>query len=161
MSYTNDSPVLNSIACHNPIPLSSLPRSSTAIADTGASGLYLTADAPTSSLDSSAPAIIVGTATGHIQHSTASCLSLPSHLPDCLRQGHIFPAFKNSLVGIGKFCDNDCKVLFSKHFVTVFNHSGKAILTGWRETHGAKLWVLSVTLEASAYRMSSRSRSVV
>jgi hypothetical protein len=61
-----------------------------------------------------------------------------------LRQGHIFPAFKNSLVGIGKFCDNDCKVLFSKHFVTVFDQLGKAILTGWRETHGAKLWRFSL-----------------
>ena len=83
-------------------------------------------------------------ATGHIQQLTASCLSLPSKLPDCLRRSHIFPAFKNSLVGIGKFCDNDCKVLFSKHSVTVFDLSGEAILTGWHKTHGAKLWRFSL-----------------
>ena len=44
-------------------PLSSLPQSTTAIADTGASGLYLTFNAPTTNLNTSAPPIIVGTTT--------------------------------------------------------------------------------------------------
>ena len=55
-----------------------------------------------------------------------------------------FPAFKNSPVGIGKFCDNDCKVLSTKWSVTVFDPSGDAILTGWCETKGTKLWRFSL-----------------
>ena len=60
------------------------------------------------------PPIIVGTANGNIQKYKATCRTLPTHLPYHLRKGYILPAFNNSLVGIGPFCDADCNVLFSK-----------------------------------------------
>jgi len=54
------------------------------------------------------------------------------------------PNFAQSLLGIGTFCDADCTVAFTRRTVTVFNPTGKAILTGWRERNGAKLWRFSL-----------------
>ena len=79
-----------------------------------------------------------------IQSTARSCLSLPLHLPEHLCRGNIFPAFENSLVGIGKLCGDNYKVLFSKESVTVFDPSGDIVLTGWCKTDGAKLWRLSL-----------------
>ena len=50
------------------------------------------------------------------------------------------PSFKHTLVGLGPICDADCIVQFSKRDVTVFSPEGTPILTGWRDTLGAKLW---------------------
>ena len=83
-------------------------------------------------------------ATCHIKQPTASCIILPAHLPNHLRRGQIFPAFKHYLVGIGKFCDVYCKVLFSKESVTVFDPSDDVILAGWRKYDGAKMWHFSL-----------------
>ena len=62
----------------------------------------------------------------------ATCKTLPTHPTNQLYKGNIFPAFKNSLVGIGPFCDADYKVLFSEETVTVFEPTGETILIGWR-----------------------------
>ena len=142
LCQNDDSLFLISIDVHNPTSSPLLPRLTTAISDTGASGLYLIADAPTTNLNPSTPSIIMGTATCHIQTSTASCMSLPANLTDHLSQGHIFPAFKNSLVDISKFYDTNRKVLFPKDSVTV--PSSDTVLTGWREPDGAKLWSFSL-----------------
>jgi hypothetical protein len=47
-------------------------------------------------------------------------------------------------LGIGKICDNDCKVVFDKTSVTVFALDGTTLLQGWRETAGPKLWRFSL-----------------
>ena len=52
--------------------------------------------------------------------------------------------FANSLVGIGKFCDADCTVTFSKHSVTVNDAQDKVILTGWRKHTYPRLWRFSL-----------------
>ena len=58
------------------------------------------------------------------------------------------PTFKHNLFGVGKLCDNGCRVLFDTHAVTVFNKQDDSILLqGWRETTGAKLWRFSLLPE--------------
>eukprot|EP00804_Cyclotella_cryptica_P023279 CCRYP_000441-RA/>CCRYP_000441-RA protein AED:0.42 eAED:0.42 QI:0/-1/0/1/-1/1/1/0/227 len=58
------------------------------------------------------------------------------------------PTFKHNLFGVGKLCDNGCRVLFDTHSVTVFNKQDDSILLqGWRETTGAKLWRFSLLPE--------------
>jgi hypothetical protein len=44
----------------------------------------------------------------------------------------------HSLIGLAPFVDVGCRVLFTK--VIVFDENGKAILAGWRETAGPRLW---------------------
>ena len=58
------------------------------------------------------------------------------------------PTFKHNLFGVGKLCDNGCRVLFDANAVTVFdNQSNSILLQGWRETTGAKLWRFSLLPE--------------
>jgi len=49
------------------------------------------------------------------------------------------PSFQHNLMGIGKLCNNDCKVVFDKTAVTVFAQDGTTLLKGWREQDGNKL----------------------
>ena len=71
-------------------------------------------------------------------------MTLPTHLPEHLRNGRIFPAFSKSLVGIGSFCDVDFKFLFCKDSVTVYDPVRGAILAEWRELHSAGMWQFSL-----------------
>ena len=100
--YKVDSLTLTSINCLSPT-LPYFPTLDTTISDTSASGIYLSADATHSNHNPYYPYIIVVTATAHIQKSSAICRTLPTHLPDHLSKGHIFPIFSNSLVGISPF----------------------------------------------------------
>ena len=127
---------LQCINYRSPTPI---PTSDTAIFETVASVLYLSADVPYSEKSPSAPPIILVTATCHIQKYTATCRTLTTHLPDPLHNCHIFPNFNNSLVGIGTFCDADCKVLFTKDMVAVFDPAVDTIIIGWQEIHQAQL----------------------
>jgi len=114
----------------------------TGIADTGASGFYFRPDAPVENVNTKAPPIYVGTATGQPQRSaaTADFPALPQLPAEFPRSGHVMPTFKHTLIGIGPICDADCQVLFSKTDVTVFSPDGSPILQGWRDEAGAKLW---------------------
>jgi hypothetical protein len=85
----------------------------------------------------------VGDAAGSKHRSSAQAdiqLNLPS------RNAKIMLSFQHNLLGIGKLCDNDCKVVFDKTAVTVFAHDGSMLLKGWREQDGAKLWWFSLIL---------------
>ena len=52
--------------------------------------------------------------------------------------------FKHNILGIGNLCDQDCKFLFKKHSVIIYDRNNKPFLKGWRETSGAKLWRISL-----------------
>ena len=54
------------------------------------------------------------------------------------------PGFTHNLFGIGNLCDKDCKVLFTKHSVSIYDSNDQPFLKGWRETSGAKLWCISL-----------------
>ena len=111
----------------------------TAIADSGASDFYLTSAAPVTNVNTTAAIVAVGDAAG-TQHRSVAQADVHLNLPD--RNAKIMPSFKHNLLGIGKFCDNDCKVVFDKAAVTVFASDGSTLLKGWREQQGAKLWRL-------------------
>jgi hypothetical protein len=120
-------------------------NTSTAVVDSGASNIYFAKDAAICNFDSSTPKVNVGTATGQVQRSTGTSelnlLSFPDNFPT---KGHVMPSFKHILLGIGKICDADCKVVFTKETVVVYNAQQQPILSGWRETTGPKLWRISL-----------------
>ena len=60
---------------------------------------------------------------------------------------HIMPGFHHSILGIVIICDKDCRVLFTKRRVVVYNKRNKPFLTGWRELTGSKLWRVSLRPE--------------
>ena len=63
--------------------------------------------------------------------------------------GHIMPDFRHNLFGIGILCDKDCKVLFTKETVIIYDKNNKPFLTGWREEANAKLWRISLHPDAA------------
>ena len=114
--------------------------------DSGASDIYLTLDAPVTNIDHSAPTSHVGDAAGNCHKSSAQANHLLSSLP--VKEAKIMPTFKHNLFGVGKLCDNGCRVLFDANAVTVFDkHNNSILLQGWRETTGAKLWRFSLLPE--------------
>jgi hypothetical protein len=119
----------------------------TAIVDLGASGFYVIPGAPVSDIDPSAPRVSVGTvAAGQLHKSTARCkIPLKGMPPDLFARS--MRGFQHSLLDIGIMCDKDCKVLFTKRCVAIYDKNGKPFLTGWRELTGSKLWSVSLQPE--------------
>ena len=113
--------------------------------DSGASGIYLMPEAPKKQVNWSATDIQVGTESGQPQTSSASCkidlLGHPKYLPT---SGHVMPGFHHNPMGIGEFCDADCKLLFTKTSVTIFYKKGEPVITVWRDNNGPKLWKISL-----------------
>ena len=78
----------------------------------GASGIYLTPEAPNKQVNWSAPDIKVGTLSGQPQTSSASCkIDLPGLPKDLPTLGHVMTGFHYNLLEIGEFCDADCEVI--------------------------------------------------
>ena len=135
----NENLVLLSTAAYTCSPPPTPTSSNTAIADTGASGHYFMPSAPVSNIDHTAPTLSASTATGQLLHSTATAtLNLPQ-LPPGSTTGHIMPTFTNNLISIGRLCDADCHVHFSKTRVDVRNKHNTSILQGTQERDGAKM----------------------
>ena len=88
-------------------------------------------DDKVSKVDEQAPKIRVGTATGQPQVSAAS-YELPIEGIPTGMFGHIMPSFRHNLLGIGILCDKDCKFLFIKRRVIIYDKDNKTFLTGWR-----------------------------
>jgi len=91
----------------------------------------------------------VGTATGHVQQSTATAeINLPQLPSDFPRTGHVMPGFKHTLMGVGPIRDANILVLFNKDSVKICDLAGKMILTVWRKQLGAKLWRMALLPDA-------------
>ena len=102
----------------------------TTIVDSGASGWYFKPGAPVSRVNQAVEKIHVGTAVGHAVELAASCeLPLPDIPPDLF--GHIMPGFKHNLFGIGNLCDKDCRVVFTKRSVVIYDKTNRPFLTVW------------------------------
>ena len=116
-------------------------KKSVAVVYSGNCGIYLTPDHLKKQVNWSAPSIKVGKASVQPQTSSASCKldlpGLPKNLPTL---GHVMPGFHHNLLGIGEFCDEDCKILFTKTSVAIFDKKGEPFITCWRENNGPKLW---------------------
>ena len=92
-------------------------------------------------IDHAAPKVTVGTATGQTQQSAGTVnLALP-HLPSEFPiKGYLMPGFRHTLIGVGPLCDADCAVTFTRESVIICEKQGTAVLTGWREATGPRLW---------------------
>ena len=92
-----------------------------------------------------APKAHVGTTTGQVQNSIGTgeinIPNLPTMFPKTV---HVMPYFKHTLLSVGKKCDADCRVEFTKDAVVVYNPQQSHILYGWCKTTGAKLWCISL-----------------
>ena len=60
------------------------------------------------------------------------------------------PGFRHNLLGIGNLCDKDCRVVFTKRSVVIYDKTNKPFLTGWREADRAKLWRISLKPELNS-----------
>ena len=58
--------------------------------------------------------------------------------------------FRHNLLEIGNLCDKDCRVVFTKRSVVIYNKTNRPFLTGWREADGAKLWRISLKTELNS-----------
>ena len=124
------------------------PTFNTAIANTGASFHFLRPKAPVSNINHNSTPATVGIADGKLLHSsTTATIDLP-HLPPGTNSGTIMPTFANNLLSMGVSCDAGCTVIFTSEEVTVTNSAGIKIMQGWREGHGARMWLFNLTSDA-------------
>jgi hypothetical protein len=71
--------------------------------------------------------------------SSQPCNLLLTDLPHQARQAHILPGLvHNSLIFVGKLCDNECSVTFTQESVTV-SRNGKDVMYGSRDPK-SRLW---------------------
>jgi hypothetical protein len=130
-----------SLSCSPPTSNpSNLPVNYTGIADTGASGIYFTKNAPVNYCNTSAPSIHVGIADGTIARSSASAQLKLTNLPPAACQGHIMPTFTRTPFGIAPLCNANLTIIFTKHDVKAIDQAGATILEGWRDLGGARDW---------------------
>ena len=109
-----------------------LKQETTAIVDSGAMEIYLQPGAPVENVNPNAPQIQVGTASGQPHKSKAtSNLRVPTPKGKPPLEGHIIPGFKHNLVGVGKFCDEDCQVHFFKESVIIYDPDMVPLIAGW------------------------------
>ena len=50
------------------------------------------------------------------------------------------PSFPHTLISLGPFANQQCKIIFTKMAVSVTHPDGHSILEGWHEMEGPKLW---------------------
>ena len=104
------------------------------VADTGASAIYFSADAPVTHVDTTEPVVVVGTSTGQRQQSVATAQHQIPDLPDAfLRTGHVMPGFQQTIIGIGPICDARFTVTFLEDAVVVHDDAKRVILSGCRD----------------------------
>jgi hypothetical protein len=54
-------------------------------------------------------------------------------------RGHVMTSFPHTLVGLGPFADQGCRIVFAREDVAIIDTTGRCILKGWREKGGARL----------------------
>ena len=78
------------------------------------------------------------------QSNTTATIHLDT-TPPLTAAGYVIPNFPHTLLSVGKIVDENCRVLFDNHKVSVLNKSNRPILTGWREASGSRLWRIPIT----------------
>ena len=116
-------------------------KSNTGIVDLGASDIYFAPDAPTTNFTHTSTHITVGTATGQTQNSSiTAALNLAHPSSDFPQTGHVMPGFKHKIIEIGPLCNDKSTVTFNTDTVIFCDRRVTAIITGWQETDGARLY---------------------
>jgi hypothetical protein len=117
------------------------PDNESGIADSGLTGYYFGPDAPVSNYDATLPTVEVQLANRTPVQSIASAkLASVPDLPAASQVGHVMPGFPHNLIGLAPLVDAGCRVIFTQTLVIAFDANNKAILIGWRETTGPRLW---------------------
>jgi hypothetical protein len=105
-----------------PNPSLSPPSLHSGIANSNTSGFYFAPDALVSSYKSKAPTVEVRVANGKPERLVASTiLALVPSLPPAAMAGHIMPSFPHTLIGLGPFSDQDCRIIFTEITITVYH----------------------------------------
>jgi hypothetical protein len=60
--------------------------------------------------------------------------------------GHVMPSFPHTLIGLGPFANQGCKIVFDKTLVTVYHPDSHPILNGWWDIDGPQLWQFLLTM---------------
>jgi hypothetical protein len=63
--------------------------------------------------------------------------------------GHVMPSFPLTLIGLGPFTNQGCKIVFNKTLVTVYHPDSHPILSGWWDINGPQLWQFPLTAPPS------------
>jgi hypothetical protein len=115
------------------------------IADTAATGNYVTTDCPITDKHPTSNGIDVTLPNGvNITSSHMALLRLPCTLPIGALKADIFPGLKSgSIVSIGQLCDHGCTATFTATQVQIF-HQGCLLLTGHRSIDTNNLWLLQL-----------------
>ncbi len=59
--------------------------------------------------------------------------------------GPCLPSFPHTLISLGPFANQGCKIVFDKTSVTVYHPDGHLILNGWWDINGPQLWQFPLT----------------
>ena len=109
----------------------------TVFVNLGASNIYLSKEAPIKEFDAAASKVNVGTATGQVQCSVGTdTLEIPNTPSVFPCTGNVMPSFKNTLIVIGSIFDADCKVVFTKYAIGVYDPQQRPIITRCLEPTG-------------------------
>jgi hypothetical protein len=129
-----------------PIPTSTFPHQHTGITDSGSSSFYFSRGTSVANYNPRAPTVSITVANGCPEHSVASATlaSVPA-LPPSMMSGYVMPSFPRTIIGLGPFADQGCKIVFDKTSVTVYHPNGHPILNGWQDINGPQLWQFSLT----------------
>jgi hypothetical protein len=71
------------------------------------------------------------------------------HISPSTIAGHVIPSFPHSLIDVGPFANQGCKIVFNKTSVIVYHPDGHPILSGWRDLDGTQLWQFPLTAPPS------------
>ena len=105
----------------SPTHIHYVPIQATAIADSISSRIYILPNSPWMYRNPTAPPLQVGAATNEVVKSTMSCKLAFSDISNVAEDAHIMSEFTSSLVGLGRFCNNWCKVILTKQDIKIIN----------------------------------------
>jgi hypothetical protein len=104
---------------------------------------FFSAAAPCSDKQAAHVPLNVNMPNGTTIHSSHTCNLLLTDIPPQARQAHILPGLvHNSLILVGKLCDNGCSVTFTQDQVTVSKNE-KCVMYGSRDPK-SRLWQIDL-----------------
>jgi hypothetical protein len=129
-----------------PAPPLTLPHQHTGIPNSGSSGFYFSCGDRVASYNPRALTVGIMVANRCPEHSVASAtLASISALPPATMSGQVMPSFPHTLIKLGPFADQGCKIVFDKTLVTIFHPNGHPILKGWWDLDSPQFWPYPLT----------------
>jgi hypothetical protein len=120
------------------------------IANSGSSSFYFSHSTPVANYNPRAPTVSVTVANGYPKHSIASATpAFVPALPPSMMAGYVMPSFPHTIIGLGPFANQGCKIVFDKTSVTVYHPDGHPTLSGWQDIDRHQLWQFPLTAPPS------------